>query len=55
VAFWLTLAFALHKNALEISSHVSWSAYLLQKEEIAKKINLMKYSMDSFCYCEDKD
>jgi hypothetical protein len=37
VAFWLTLAFALHTNALEISSHVSWAASLLQKEEIAKK------------------
>ena len=37
VAFRLTLAFALHVNALEISSHVSSAAYLLQKEKISKK------------------
>jgi hypothetical protein len=37
MAFRLTLTFALHTNALEISSRVSWAAYLLQKEEIKKK------------------
>jgi hypothetical protein len=51
VAFWLTL----HISALEIPSHVSWAAYLLQKEKNFQKMNLMKYSMDAFCCCEDKD
>jgi hypothetical protein len=37
VAFWLILAFALHINALEFSSYVSWAAYVLQKEKVSKK------------------
>jgi hypothetical protein len=37
VAFRVALALSLRVNALEISSHVSWAAYLLQKEKISKK------------------
>jgi len=56
VAFWFTLAFALQINALQISSHVSWAAYLLQnKKKKTLKMYLMKCSMDAFFYCEDKD
>jgi hypothetical protein len=29
LAFWLTLAFCLHLNALEISLHLSHASYLL--------------------------
>lgn len=51
--FWLTLAFGLNLNALEISSHLSHTSYLINFH--AKKKNYHKCSADTYGHCKYKN
>jgi hypothetical protein len=52
LAFWLTLAFGLHLNALEISLHLSCASYLLT---LMQKKVYHKCSADAYGHCKDKN
>jgi hypothetical protein len=52
LTFWLTLAFGLNLNALEISLHLSHTSYLLT---LMQKKNYHKCSADAYGHCKYKN